>query len=92
MTRISELHTALGYVVLIQVVILMLTALLLDGGFCARICGAAMVGYWLMVGWFALRRRDALTKADVILIRSGFFIWVMLSIAVQIALEVFTHA
>jgi len=90
-SRLSDLHTALGYVVLLQVVILLFTAMILDGGYCGRVCGAAMVGYWLMVGWFAIRRRNALTKADVVLIRSGFLLWLGIAILVQIGLEYFSH-
>ncbi len=89
--RLSELQSALGWVVLVQVVILMLTALLLDGGYCGRICGCAMGGYWLMLGWLALRRRNALTATDAVLIRYGFIIWLMIAFLVEMTLEYFLH-
>jgi hypothetical protein len=91
-SRLRELQSTLGWVLLMQVVLLMLTALLLDGGYCGRICGCAMVGYWLMVGWLALRRRNALTKADAVLIRSGSFIWLAIAVLVEIALEYLSYA
>jgi len=75
-----------------QVVLLMLTGLLLDGGYCGRICGCATAGYWLMVGWLALRRRNALTKTDAVLIRSGPIIWLAIAVLVEIALEYLSYA
>jgi len=91
-SRLRELQSTLGWGLLMQVVLLMLTALLLDGGYCGRICGCAMVGYWLMVGWLALRRRNALTKTDAVLIRSGSSIWLAIAVLVEIALEYFSYA
>jgi hypothetical protein len=67
----------------------MMTALLLDGGYCSAICEGAMVGYWLMVGWLAIRRRNALTAVDVVLIRSGFLLWLVIAVLVRIALAHF---
>jgi hypothetical protein len=86
-----ELQSTFGWVLLIQVVLLMLTGLLLDGGYCGRICGCAMGGYWLMVGWLALRRRNTLTKTDTVLIRSGFLIWLAIVFLVEITLEYLSH-
>jgi hypothetical protein len=91
-SRLRELQSTLGWVLLMQIVLLMLTGLLLDGGYCARIWGCAMGGYWLMIGWLALRRRNTLTKTDVVLIRSGPFIWLAIAVLVQIALEYFSYA
>jgi hypothetical protein len=87
--RLSDLYNSLGWVLLVQIVLLALTALLLDGGYSAVVCGSAMTGYWLMVGWLALRRRQALTKTDVILIRAGFVGWLIITFLVQIVLESF---
>ena len=86
-SRLSELQSPLGWVVLVQVVLLVISGLLLDGGYCSRICVGAMVGYWLMIGWLALRRRNALTKSDTILIRTGFFLWLSIALLVSIGLE-----
>jgi hypothetical protein len=91
-SRLRELQNTLGWILLMQVALLILTSLLLDGGYCSRIFGCAMVGYWLMVGWLAFRRRNALTKTDAVLIRSGPFIWLAIAVLVQIALECFSHA
>jgi hypothetical protein len=42
-----------------------------------------------MVGWLAFRRRNALTKADTVLIRSGFLLWLASAVLVRFALEHF---
>ena len=89
--RFGELQSTLGWILLMQVLLLMLTSLLLDGGYCSRICGCAMVGYWLMVGWLALRRGKTLTKTDAVLIRSGPCIWLAIAVLVEIALEHFSY-
>lgn len=88
-SRLSEETSALGWVLLLQVILLLTSATLLDGGYVSGICGSAMVGYWLMVGLLALRRRNALTKADTILIRSGFFLWLVIAVVVCVTLEQF---
>jgi hypothetical protein len=88
-SRLSELQSTLGWLVLVQVALLMLTGLFSDGGYSGRIFGCAIAGYWLMVGWVGLRRRNALTKTDRVLIRSGFFGWLVVSFLVQISLEQF---
>jgi hypothetical protein len=87
--QLSELRSFLGWVVLGQVVLLMVSALLLDGGRCSGLCGSAMVGYWLMIGWLALRRRNELTKADTLLIRSGFLLWLVITLVLRAAFEYF---
>jgi hypothetical protein len=86
-SRLAQETSALAWVVLLQIILLMGSATFLDGGNSSGLCGAAMAGYWLMVGCLALRRRNALTKADTILIRSGFFLWLVIAIIVRIALE-----
>jgi len=91
-SRFTELLSTLGWVLLAQVVLLMLTGLLLDGGYCGRIYGCSMAGYWLMVGWLALCRRNTLTNTDTILVRSGFLIWLAIALLMEFALERFAHA
>ena len=88
---LNELQSTLGWVFLAQIVLLMLPGLLLDGGYCGRVCGCAMLGYWLMVGWLAIRRRNTLTKRDTVLIRSGFLIWLAMAVLVEITLEHLSH-
>ena len=68
----------------IQFVLLTLTAMAFDGGVSSRVCVQAMLAYWLMVAWLALRRWSNLTKADVFLIRTGFFLWLVVAAAVEI--------
>ena len=85
--RIQELRGALVTPVVIQGVFMLLAGLILDDGTCGRIVMAAIVGHWLMVAWIALRRRNALTKTDTVLIRSGFFIWLPIAFVIMVVLE-----
>jgi hypothetical protein len=83
--RLRELQTPLGWGLLGQGVLLVLSGMILDGGYCSLICLCAMVGYWLMVGWLAMRRRNALSSTDTVLIRAGFFLWLAVAVLVAIA-------
>ncbi|MBN1673608.1 MAG: hypothetical protein JXR37_21355, partial [Kiritimatiellae bacterium] len=85
--RIQELHGALVTPFVIQIVFMILASMILDGGLCASIVMGAIIGHWLLVLWIALRRRNALTKADTVLIRSGFFFWLPVVFVVRIVLE-----
>jgi hypothetical protein len=86
-SRLSELQQTLGCLGAVQVALILFTALLLDRGYCGQICICAVVGYWLMVGWLALRRRKALTKTDTILIRIGFVLCLPIALLVSFLLE-----
>lgn len=88
--RIQELHGALAGPVLVQVVFMILTSMILDGGFCASIVVAAIVGHWLLVLWIVLRRRNALTKTDTLLIKTGFFLWLPIAFMVMLILQALT--
>jgi len=85
--RTLELRGALLGPFVVQVLFMALSALILDGGFCASIVMAAIVGHWLMILWIALRRRNALTKLDTILIRVGFFVWLLIATLITIVLQ-----
>jgi len=71
-------------ITLIQFILLLITAMAFDGGVSNRVCVQAMLAYWLMVAWLALRRWSNLTKADVFLIRTGFFLWLVVAAAVEV--------
>lgn len=90
--RIQELHGALVTPFVIQVVFMILASLVLDGGVCAGIVMGAIAGHWLLVLWIALRRRNALTKTDTVLIRSGFFFWLPVVFVVRVVLEIVAGA
>ena len=86
--RLEELHRALLFPVIVQVTLVVLSALLLDGGFSSRIVIAAVIGHWLLVFWIASRRRNALTKTDTVLIRLGFYLWLPVVFVLRVILGV----
>jgi hypothetical protein len=55
----------------VQIVFLLLTALVLDGGMMFRMCAAAALGYWIGVVVIAIRRGTSPTKLDLLFIRYG---------------------
>lgn len=81
--RSVQLQSALVANAVLQGVMLMFTAPILDGGFISRMWGQAMVGYWLMTGWLVLRLGSTLTVADALLIRAGFFLWLVVTVIVE---------
>lgn len=87
--RLSEMRRPFEFAVVLQVGLLVFTSLILDGGDCARLCWMATVGYWLMVWGIAARRRNALTGFDVVLIRSGFLLWLLTMVLVAIGIGFF---
>lgn len=84
--RIQELHGALAMPVAMQITFAILAGLILDDGTCGRIVMTAIGGHWLMVAWIALRRPNALTQADTLLIRWGFFLWLPIAVFVMLGL------
>lgn len=81
--RLSDLQFALAANGAIQFLLLAFTSLAMDGGSSSRLCLRALTGYWLLVGWIALRRRDKLTTADASLIRIGFVLWFVVAVIVD---------
>jgi len=63
--RFSDLQFALAANGAVQFLLLAFTSLAMDGGSSSRMCLRALTGYWLLVGWIALRRREKLTTADL---------------------------
>jgi hypothetical protein len=62
---------ALKFGVIVQIAIFVLTALVLDGGELNRLCTIAIIGYWIGVGIILLRRDASITKIDILFIRYG---------------------
>ena len=85
--RIGELREPFVFSVVVQVCLITLSAFLLDDGALGRLFGTAMAGHWLWVAWLALRRRNHLTKIDTVMIRHGFFLWVVVTILIGIGIE-----
>ena len=84
--RIGELRDSFMLSVVIQISLLIFSALLLDGGALGHLLGVATAGYWLWVVWLVLQRRDRLTKADTVMIRYGYLLWVAVTMFVAIGI------
>ncbi len=57
--------------IVVQVVLLPLSALNLDSGHSLRVCCIAAIGYWCVVAAISARRRAAPTSADLLFLRWG---------------------
>jgi hypothetical protein len=66
----------------VQVPVAILCLLVLDGGWTARICGGAMLGFWLAAALIASRRPWSPSPADLWFWRWGFLPCFALAIAV----------
>jgi hypothetical protein len=88
---IGELQRALKASLVVQIALLMFSALIFDGGATGHLLGVAMAGYWLWVGWLAIRRRNNLTQFDAIMIRIGYFVWIMVTILVGMGIGYLTE-
>jgi hypothetical protein len=55
-----------------QSLILVLASMILDGGGLFQVCFYAFTAYWAGVGLLRLRAGAALSKVDLLLIRSGY--------------------
>ena len=58
--------------VVLQVIVGILSLMILDGGDCARICGAALLAFWGGAVVLIWRRPVTPTKTDLELIRFGY--------------------
>jgi hypothetical protein len=75
----------------VQAIFLFMASLVFDNGASLLLCTSAIVAYWIWGAWVILRRRHALTNADRIMIRYGFFLWfivtILVAVGIQVALE-----
>ncbi len=51
----------------------LLSVLMLDGGFLARICAITMLGFWAAVALMMVRRPLSPSPIDIMFLRWGFF-------------------
>ena len=58
-----------------QVVLAILAATVNDGNYLAGIVAIGVLVHWVVVGLITIRRRNALTRADVTLIRYGYLLY-----------------
>ena len=59
--------------VALQTIIAVLSLMILDGGECAQVCGAALLAFWGGVTVQILRFPQTPTYTDIQLIRFGYF-------------------
>lgn len=55
-----------------QCVFMLLTALILDGGYLFRCFTIALLGHWFIIGMLSWRRRESMTTFDLGIIRYGY--------------------
>lgn len=60
--------------------------MLFDRGASLRLSGAAAAAYWLWVGWIDIRRGSNLNLFDIIMIRAGYLVWIIVTILVVIGM------
>jgi hypothetical protein len=64
---------------ILQVVIVILSAMILDGGDCAQVCLVALLAFWGGAAVMIWRRPQAPTQADILLIRFGYFLVIFIA-------------
>jgi len=68
--------------VVLQLILGILSLMILDGGDCARICGAALIAFWGGVVVLMWRHPRTPTKTDLQLVRFGYLPVVAISFVV----------
>ncbi|MFM8790890.1 MAG: hypothetical protein ACKOKG_04555 [Verrucomicrobiota bacterium] len=68
--------------VVLQFILGILSLMILDGGDCARICGAALLAFWGGAVVLIWRHRHSPTKTDLELIRFGYLPVVVIAFVV----------
>jgi hypothetical protein len=68
-----------------QAVLLLLTSLVLDGGFLFRVCLTAVTAHWIWIGTAVVRRRTSPTAWDIALVKFGFLLCLLLTFAAAYA-------
>ena len=70
----SPYRTAITSTVVQQVIVLVLAAMLLDGGDLLMFCLVACLAFWVGVTFIRVHRGQTPTKMDLILIRSSYLL------------------
>ena len=76
--RLSQRRDVFVIAGAIQLGTLVLSSMLL-GGAVVMIFIPAALAHWLWAGWLIATRRHALTRADIIMMTAGFFLWVVVA-------------
>ena len=67
------------FVLVTQSIVLVLESMILDGGGIAQVCFYAFVAFWTGVLVLCFRRRGALSRVDLLLIRYGYILVCVIS-------------
>ncbi len=67
----TRLRPAIRVALIQQSILAVLCVLMMDGGRLAKICAAALIGYWLAVAWLMSVRPHPLSPVDFHFIRWG---------------------
>jgi hypothetical protein len=70
---------AIKFGLVIQIVLFILTALVLDGGEMNKLCIMVIIAYWIGVSSILVRRGASPTKLDLLFIRYGMFVLFVLT-------------
>jgi len=81
MTCIRQLRGLWLPQILIQIVLFIASAAILDGGFSHAVIVVGIAAHWVLVGVIALRRRNRLSRTDEVIIRAGYVLWSALALA-----------
>jgi hypothetical protein len=73
----DEIEKLVSKVFALQFVIMLLSALLLDGGTTAQINCVALAGFWCGAAFIVIRRRFSPTKFDLAYFQWGFLLLVL---------------
>lgn len=73
--------------VAVQVLLMMLSLTVLDGGFIARVLGLAAVGYWAGILLILLRRRQRPSRSDLLFARVGLVLSLVVVIVAGAAMS-----
>jgi hypothetical protein len=75
----SPLQSAIYSACIQQAIIMILAAMMLDGGCIGQVCAYAILAFWGGVFVLRVRRRGNLTKLDLMLIRGGYIVVCVIS-------------
>ena len=67
----QKLSSALKVGLVLQVALLLLCGLVLDDGSMARLCAAAIAGYWIAFAIIVARRNKSPSKLDLFFVKYG---------------------
>jgi hypothetical protein len=90
-TSFRDLGSSLGTAVVLQLIMGLFAAMMLDGGQCLAGLLIFIALHWLVVIMMAVRRWNCLTKVDVILVRIGFLLYLLGSVMVLMLVGIIVH-